>query len=62
MNETNPNTDDRLFAHRALEAAIRIGLVFLLVRWCFSITRPFLMPAVWGVIIAIGVDPLFRRF
>ncbi|HVN39698.1 MAG TPA: AI-2E family transporter [Myxococcota bacterium] len=45
----------------ALEATIRIGLVLLLLVWCFQIVRPFLTPIVWGFIIAIAVAPAYRR-
>src|SRR5215475_13082885 len=45
----------------ALEATIRIGLVLLLLVWCFQIVRPFLTPIVWGFIIAIAVAPAYRK-
>jgi predicted PurR-regulated permease PerM len=35
----------------ALEATVRIGILVLLVDWCFSIVRPFFIPIAWGVII-----------
>jgi predicted PurR-regulated permease PerM len=52
---------DRIFVRRAVEAAIRIGLVALLVAWCFQIVRPFIVPVVWGIIIAVAVHPMYRR-
>ena len=51
---------DNLFVHRAVEAAIRIGLIALLVAWCFQIVRPFIVPVVWGIIIAVAVYPSYR--
>lgn len=51
---------DRIFVRRAVEAAIRIGLVALLVSWCFQIVRPFIVPVVWGIIIAVAVYPGYR--
>lgn len=50
---------DRNFIRRALEAAIRIGLVVLLVAWCFEIVKPFIVPVVWGIVIAIAVYPAY---
>jgi predicted PurR-regulated permease PerM len=44
---------------KAMDAAIRIGLVALLALWCFQIARPFISPIVWAAIIAIGAYPLF---
>jgi predicted PurR-regulated permease PerM len=48
---------ERNFVHRAVEAAIRIGMVALLVAWCFQIVRPFIVPVVWGIIIAVAIHP-----
>src|SRR5262245_55423114 len=43
---------------RAVEAAIRIGVVALLGLWVFNIIAPFLQPIVWGAIIAVaGATP-----
>jgi predicted PurR-regulated permease PerM len=46
---------------RAVETAIRIGLLVLLVAWCYQIMEPFLVPLVWGMIIAIAAYPGFLR-
>jgi predicted PurR-regulated permease PerM len=40
---------------RTVEAAIRIGVIAGLVAWCFMIARPFLIPIIWGAIIAVAV-------
>jgi predicted PurR-regulated permease PerM len=39
---------------RAVEAAIRIGVVALLGLWVFQIVGPFIQPIVWGAIIAVA--------
>jgi predicted PurR-regulated permease PerM len=52
-------TDQDVFVNNALEATIRIGILVLLVAWCFDIVRPFIIPIVWGIIIAIGTYPAF---
>jgi predicted PurR-regulated permease PerM len=52
---------DRVFVRRAVEAAIRVGLLALLVVWCFQIVQPFIIPFVWGVIIAVAVYPVFEQ-
>jgi predicted PurR-regulated permease PerM len=61
MSNSLTSTDDTLFNRRAIEAAIRIGLVFLLVLWCFNIVRPFILLVLWGAILAVAVYPLFVR-
>ena len=42
-----------------MEAAIRIGFVVLWVGWCFQIMRPFVIPIVWGMIIAVAIHPVY---
>jgi len=61
MSDTVASTDDKVVNRRAIEAAIRIGLVFLLVLWCFNIVKPFVLLALWGAIMAVAVYPLFVR-
>lgn len=56
-----PSAEDRVFLNRALETSIRIGLVALLVIWCFQVVRPFVQPIVWGIILAIAIYPAFVR-
>jgi predicted PurR-regulated permease PerM len=54
-------SEEKAFVNRALEAVIRIGVVVLLSAWCFQIVRPFIVPIVWGIIIAVAVYPGYRR-
>ena len=61
MSNSLTSTDDKLYNRRAIEAAIRIGLVLLLVIWCFYIVRPFILLVLWGAIIAVAVYPLFVK-
>ena len=49
------------FAGRAVDAAIKIGLVALLAVWCLEIVRPFMLPLIWGAIIAIASYPGFVK-
>ena len=62
MTNNGSPLEDKLFLNRALEATIRIGLVALLIAWCFVIARPFIVPIIWGIIIAVAVKPGYRRF
>ena len=61
MNTSLESLSDRKFLARALETSIRIGVVALLAAWCFQIVRPFLIPVVWGIIIAVAVFPAYQR-
>jgi len=52
--------EDGAFVRRAVEAAIRIGLIAGLVWWCFRIIGPFVMPVLWAVVFAVALFPIFR--
>jgi predicted PurR-regulated permease PerM len=57
MAETAPARqpgDREETVQRAVEAAIRIGVVALLGLWVFQIVAPFIQPIVWGAIIAVA--------
>ena len=43
-----------------ITAAIRIGLLFVLLWVCFQIVRPFIVLIVWGAIIATALHPLHQ--
>ena len=60
MSENQSPTSNQQFTRNAIEATIRIGLLLLLVAWCFQITRPFIAPIVWGLIIAIAIFPIYH--
>ena len=53
--------DEGAFVKRAMQAAIGIGLLLLLIYWCFTILKPFLAPIVWGIVIAVATYPLYLR-
>ncbi|UXA00445.1 AI-2E family transporter [Vibrio splendidus] len=49
-------TDD--FSKQAIDAAIKIAAIAMLVYWCFSILRPFILLVIWGAIIATALYPV----
>ncbi len=53
--------DDGAFVKRALQAAVGIGALFLLVVGCFIVLQPFIIPVIWGIIIAVATYPPFAR-
>jgi predicted PurR-regulated permease PerM len=61
MINLSRSSDDKKFQARAIEASIRIGLLALLVLWCFNIVKPFIMPVLWGSIFAVALYPLFLK-
>ncbi len=58
MNEYGRN---KSFEKNAMEAAIKIALVGTLVVWTYQIVKPFIMPLIWGIIIAVAVEPFIAR-
>ncbi|MCE2593537.1 AI-2E family transporter [Motilimonas cestriensis] len=46
------------FSAQAVDAAIKIIMVLLMVAWCVDIVRPFIMPMTWGAIIAVALYPV----
>ena len=60
MNTSNQPSNDKSYIARALEATIHIGLVILLLFWCFRIAQPFIEIIVWGIVIAVGIYPGYQ--
>ena len=60
MTESAPPQPDDSYLSKVIEAAVRVGLVLLLLAWCFHIIRPFVTPVVWGIILAVAVFPAYQ--
>jgi predicted PurR-regulated permease PerM len=61
MSEATSSEPSLESARKAIELTVRLGVVGLLAYWCFRIFRPFLMPLVWGVVLAVAFAPLYLR-
>ena len=61
MTTADQNFQDKVFINRLLEATIRISIVVILAMLCLQIVKPFLIPIIWGIIIAIASYPGYRR-
>ena len=59
MVEPSDKAGDLAITRTSSEVVIRVGLMLVLVYWCFTIAEPFLVPIVWGMIIAVAVHPGF---
>ena len=62
MNEPVRDVQTRELMRKATEVTIRLFLVAALALWCFLIFRPFFMPLVWGIVIAVALSPMFSWF
>jgi len=58
MNQPDKMTQEKPYMQLAIDIAIRIGVLALLIAWCFQILRPFITLVIWGTIIAISFYPL----
>lgn len=61
MESSGTSQGGDAFIERSLNVAIRVGLVLLLIAWCFTVVRPFVAPIIWGIIIAVATHPAFVR-
>jgi predicted PurR-regulated permease PerM len=61
MTPSQTPVDDKIFFTRVVEATVRIGLIALLAIWCFRIMEPFVVPMIWGLIIAVAAHPGYVR-
>lgn len=61
MTTAYDSSRNKEFLDRALETTIRIGAVVVLAVSCYHIVRPFIVPVVWGIIIAVAVFPGYQR-
>ncbi len=61
MNEAVNLPEKKAYIGPAIDIAIRIGVIALLIALCFTILRPFISPVMWGIILAITLYPACRR-
>ena len=54
QSQDNPTT-------LAIEIAIRLGVIFLILAWCLQIVTPFIGVIAWGAIIAVSIYSPFLK-
>lgn len=59
MNQNNTNFNSFNF-EKIADTLIRLGVLFLLISWCYDILKPFILILVWAVVIAIAFSPIFE--
>ena len=57
----NKQQEDTILTNRVIEIAIRLALIFLIITLCFQIIKPFMIPVLWGIIIAVAIFPLYNK-
>jgi len=59
MTEQRSGGVDRVLVRSIIEAAIRIAVIAILAVWCYRIVGPFVAPAIWSIIFAVALFPVF---
>ena len=57
----NKEENDLMVGSKTIDISVRILLILILFAWCGMIIFPFIMPLLWGVILAIALHPLYMR-
>lgn len=42
------------------DTLIRLGVLFLLIGWCYDILKPFVLIIVWAIVIAVALSPVYE--
>lgn len=61
MDPNNQTQKNAFFVNNMLESSIRIGLLFVLIVAMYDIIKPFIIPVLWGAIIAVALMPMTKR-
>ena len=54
------STEDISLEQKVINTSLKLGVLLLLLYWCFDIVKPFILPIVWGAVIAVSLYPLFQ--
>ena len=57
-NEVTPSSEHK---EKLIDIVIRLGVLALVVIWCFQILQPFVIPLIWGIIIAVAIFPVYHK-
>lgn len=49
------------FTKNSIDTAIRLILLLILAYCCFLLIEPFIIPLIWGVVIAVAIFPAFAK-
>lgn len=55
------HNDNKLFTKNAIEVALKIAILGILIVWTFQLIKPFMIPVIWGIILAVATEPLVGR-
>ncbi|PWA07733.1 AI-2E family transporter [Flavobacterium laiguense] len=59
MDQNNSNFYGYNF-EKIADTIIRLGVLFLLIGWCYDILKPFVLILIWAIVIAIAFSPVYE--
>lgn len=61
MDKQSVKIESKVFISNMVESAIRIGLIIILLMFTYDIIKPFILPVIWGAIIAVALMPICKK-
>ncbi|KOO15197.1 hypothetical protein AKJ18_09335 [Vibrio xuii] len=61
MDKQSESITNKVFISNMVESAIRIGLIVILLMFTYDIIKPFILPVIWGAIIAVALMPICQK-
>lgn len=61
MDKQSESITNKVFISNMVESAIRIGLIVILLMFTYDIIKPFILPVIWGGIIAVALMPICQK-
>lgn len=49
------------YTKNIIEAVIKIAVLGVLIIWAFQLIKPFITPVIWGIILAVAVEPMIAK-
>jgi len=60
MENQTSQTENKSTIQIVVDVTIKLGVLLLLLAWCFKIIYPFISIVLWALIIAVAIFPLFK--
>ena len=57
---SNSSVDEKKLTRQVIEIALSLGLLILVLYWCYGIVKPFIDFILWAVIFAVAMQPGYR--
>jgi predicted PurR-regulated permease PerM len=57
-----PTGSDNVFTKDIIDAVIKVSVLGTMAVWTFLLIKPFVIPVIWGIILAVAVEPLIAWF